>query len=69
MIRQAEASLRDGGRGQSEWALVGQQPRDLGRRPAVRPAGVRRVLLHQRGPSGAEFGDDATVGTGPIAWD
>ena len=34
-----------------------------------RSAGVRRMLLHQRGPSGAEFGDDATVGTGPIAWD
>jgi hypothetical protein len=23
----------------------------------------------QRGPSGAEFGDDATVETGPVAWD
>ena len=33
------------------------------------PAGVRRMLLHQRGLGGAELGDDATVGTGPVAWD
>ena len=41
MIRQAEASLRDGERGQSKWALVGQQPRYLGRCPAVTAGGVR----------------------------
>jgi hypothetical protein len=34
-----------------------------------RPAGVRRMLLCQRGLGSAELGDDATVGTGPIAWD
>jgi hypothetical protein len=27
------------------------------------------MLLHQRGLDGAELGDDATVGTGPIDWD
>jgi hypothetical protein len=34
-----------------------------------RPAGAQRMLLHQRGPGDPELGDDATVGTGPIAWD
>jgi hypothetical protein len=31
-----------------------------------RPAGARRMLLHQRGPGRAELGDDATVGNGTL---